>query len=257
MVDQEITIVIPTYTNTEGLKKLIEWFKNLNYQVTAVDNKPDEEKKKLLDGPLVIYLPQEKNIGFASAINLAVRRVKTPYFVILNDDVEIEDKDLFEKMINFAKANNLSAVSPVLKNNEGKVENLGYRVLPVGRIEINFDQEKPIDGLTAACLLMEKTIFDKVGGFDERFFAYLEDVDLFLRLKKLGKRFAVDLSVEVIHNHMQTSSTMGNFKQKQDLKNWVRIIIKDWDRRVLLRYLPLIILERLRNLSGYLKAIKN
>lgn len=256
-----ITIIIPTYTNVNGFLKLISRLKSSHYQIVIIDNFPLNEKKEICAGPNVIYLPQEKNIGFAKAINLGIKQTETEWALILNDDAVITDNKIFERLMSFAEKEGYSAVSPVLKDSSGKIENFGYRVLPIGRIELNFGKQKiidqhSIDGLTAACLLIKKKDFEEVGGLDERFFAYLEDVDLFLRMKKKGYNFGIDTSTEVIHDKNTTSSRMGNFKQKQDLKNWFLVIAKNWDKKTLLKYFPYILIERLRNISGYIKTFK-
>ncbi|MCL5783750.1 MAG: glycosyltransferase [Patescibacteria group bacterium] len=251
-----VTFLIPTYTNASGLKKLLNSLSSLKQQIVVVDNKPDAEKRELSTKQNILYLPQKKNLGFSRAINLAAKKAGTEWLVILNDDIEIKDTGIFEEMIGYAVKNNLGTVSPVLKNSQGQIENLGYRVLPIGKVELNFDKDREIDGLTAACLLIKKAVFEKVEGFDERFFAYLEDVDLFLGLKKVGEKFGICYTTEVIHNHMTTSSKMGNFKQKQDVVNWIKIIMKDWDKNTLIKYLPGILLERTKNIFGYLKSVK-
>ena len=159
---------------------------------------------------------------------------------------------------------------------KGKPENYGYRVLPYGKVELNFDpktsffgnelslREWPnglsrsenstagyIDGLTAACLLMDNEVFQKVGGFDKRFFAYLEDVDLFLTLKSRGYHFAVAPNLSVVHNHLTTSSQMPKgFKEWHDFKNWLKLFQK---HQSFFKVNLMFIMERLRNLSSFYK----
>lgn len=259
-----ISIAIPTLNNLKGLKKLIFFFKKTNYSVIVIDNQPTDEKKELfnsLNKRQFFYYPQLKNLGFAKAINFALKSIKTEWSVILNDDVEITDENLFEKLLNYARENNSIAVSPVLKKANGQIENLGYKVLPIGRIKLITDKPRnnclssTIDGLTAACLLIKTQVFLKSGGFDQRFFAYLEDVDLFLRLKKREEKYGVCFETEVIHNHLTTSSKIKGFKEFHDFKNWLFVIIKNWDKKTLFSYFPQIVVERLRNLSGLIKKV--
>lgn len=257
MNKEKVTIIIPTYTNYKGFLELIGQL-SAAYSIVVIDNQPTMEKEKKCANPNILYLPQRRNIGFAPAINSGVRHSKTEWVLILNDDVIIRDIKFAERLAGFAEKNGYSAVSPVLKDSKGVIENLGYRVMPIGRVELNFRKQKidqrSIDGLTAACLVIRKKDFEDIGGLDERFFAYLEDVDFFLRMKKRGYTFGVDMDIEVIHDKNTTSLRMGNFKQKQDLRNWFLVIIKNWDKKTLLRYFPLIFIERLRNFSGYVKA---
>jgi N-acetylglucosaminyl-diphospho-decaprenol L-rhamnosyltransferase len=275
MVD--VTVIIPTYTNTSGLLTLLKQLKEEEVAVVVVDNKPTNKKRQLVEKYRFTYLPQEKNIGFAAAVNRGAEKAKSKWLMIANDDIELIMKNSIDTLVKFAEARKLDAVSPVLKkpssprhsepclagrqvvseSDSYEIENLGYRVLPVGRVELNFDSKRitqmDLDGLTAAFLLIKREVFEAVGGFDEAFFAYLEDVDLFLRLKKAGYTFGVTKDVEVIHNHLTTSSRMKGFKEKQDLINWMRIIGKNWSYFKSGSLINLLI-ERLRNLSGWIKA---
>jgi GT2 family glycosyltransferase len=275
-----LSAIIPTLTNNKGLFKLINHLiKIKKIEIIVIDNQPDVIKKNKLSSFLstlvsdshLLYLPQSKNLGFAKAVNLGAKIASGEWLWILNDDIEIpilnskikiQNENLNLRILNllkYAKKNHLDAVSPVLVKTNGEVENYGYQILPIGRVQL-INNPSPIinneiDGLTAACLFIKRKVFKKVGGFDERFFAYLEDVDLFLRLKKHGFKFGVDPNSFAIHNHMTTSSKMGYFKEKQDLVNWIRIILKNWGVKNILYHFPEIILERGRNLSGLIKKI--
>lgn len=253
-MQSNLTVIIPTLSNTEGLLYLLDYLKN--YPVIVVDNSPSKRKENTCRSlKNCLYLPQTTNQGFARAINLSAAHIKTPWMLILNDDIKFPRSDILEMLISVAKTKQWSAISPVLQSPKGKTENLGYRLLPVGKVELNYDQAcHGLDGITAACLLINTSAFLKLSGFDERFFAYLEDVDLFLRLKYGGYKFGIATDIKVIHNHMSTSSKMGNFKAKHDLRNWMFLIIKHWGCRKVWHNLPSIIIERGRNFSGYLKS---
>jgi len=90
-----------------------------------------------------------KILVFAGGVNKGVENVKTKWMLILNDDIEFEEvhkvykvrkvhkeEKTIEKLIQFAEKNNLDAVSPILRNPDGEVENYGYRLLPMGKIEL-------------------------------------------------------------------------------------------------------------------------
>ena len=297
-----LTIIIPTYNNTRGLKCLLNYFRGKPYKVVVVDNQPNEEKKKIVElvksvksvesveSGKIIYLPQEKNLGFAIAVNRGAKDVKTKWMLVLNDDIEFQStkiqtprnkQDTIKYLIQYAEEKNLDAVSPILRNPDGEVENYGYRLLSIGKIELikeiprsKFQEtnksknpnpkqkilntkyeilDTDIDGITAACLLVRTEVFKKLGGFDESFFAYLEDVDFFLRLATLAqdRSFGIAYDVEVLHNHMTTTKTMGNFKARQDMINWWRLFFNHPKK---FKFDLDFILERLRNVSGFVKA---
>jgi GT2 family glycosyltransferase len=274
------SVIIPTLNNVKGLEYLLNYFKDKSYRVIIVDNEPTNEKKQLIKllGSRVNgltglnYLPLKRNLGFTGSINLGAKDVKTKWMLILNDDIEFLDqkskiKDQKHKskiknnenpvndLIKFAERKKLDAVSPILVNLDGEIENLGYKILPYGKVELvkSVESVKPVDldGLTAACLLIKTNVFYKLNGFDESFFAYLEDVDFFLRFKKAGYKMAVSDNIRVLHKHMITSKRLGNFKARQDMINWWRLYFKHKD---IFKFNLIFVVERLRNLSGYIKS---
>lgn len=252
-MSRNLTIIIPTLTNFTGLSYELRALSR--YPLIVVDNAPTAEKRRACQKhPHCTYLPQTKNLGFARAINLAFNYVHTKWICILNDDIEFFSTPPFQSIIKISQEQGWDAISPLLQKKSGTVENLGYRVLPMGRTVAVFDASTPLDGLTAACLVIKSDVFRQLGGFDGRFFAYLEDVDLFLRLKRQGFHFGVTPAIKVIHNHMTTSGKMNNFKAVMDLKNWILVIAKNWSWHELLLNFPAILVERLRNFSGFIKA---
>ena len=257
-----ITAIIPTMLNDSGLFYLVQKLISEKIPIIIIDNQPNSKKHKLAKNKQITYLPQTKNLGFAAAVNLGVKAATTDWLLILNDDIELSKSSLHEwpsglswsenfkqllaALISYAQINKLVAVSPVLANKQDKVENYGYRVLPYGKVELNFNPKislsgnetkslswsgkfakGSIDGLTAACLLIRRDIFLKVHGFDKRFFAYLEDVDLFLTLNEQDYKFTVYPKLAVIHNHQTTSTNMKKgFKEWHDFKNWILLSTK-------------------------------
>ena len=287
-MNNKVTVIIPTLNNIRGLKYLLHYFKDKPYKVVVVDNKPNEEKKRIvmsygLGVRWIKYLSQKRNLGFAIAVNRGAKNIKTKWMLILNDDIEFESQkskvksqnynlkvksyqsNILKELVKEAERKKLDAVSPVLRNPNGKVENYGYKVLPYGKVELvreltgsRVNPTSPrlrgaseLDGLTAACLLVKTKVFRELKGFDEKFFAYLEDVDFFLRFKKVGYKLGLATNVEVLHNHMTTTKTMGNFKARQDMVNWWRLYFK---HRGKFKLDFKFIIERLRNVSGFIKA---
>src|SRR3989339_1685 len=127
-----LTVIIPTLNNISGMEYLLNYFKDKPYKVIVVDNK-------------------KKNLGFAGGVNKGAKNVKTKWILILNDDIifqyqisKIKDQNdrskiknnPIEELIDFAESNKLSAVSPILVNPNGEVENYGYQILPHGKIKL-------------------------------------------------------------------------------------------------------------------------
>jgi len=284
----KVTVIIPAYNNFSGLKYLLCYFKKRNYPLIIIDNKPSIFKNKLIkdfEKSNLIYLPQKKNLGFAAAVNLGATQVKTKWMLILNDDVEfknpkseirnkfkIQNKNIIEKLIKNAEEEKFDALSPILINPQGIIENCGYKVLPYGKVKLvkklesykvhkvdkvykvykvgKVHKVNEIDGLTAACLLIKTEVFKKLNDFDERFFAYLEDVDFFLRFKKAGYKMGVSENISVFHHQLTTSKTWKGFKEWYDFVNWWRLYFKHQDK---FKFNGRFLLERVKNFWGLLK----
>lgn len=263
-----IVFIIPTLTNTDGLIKVLRLLSEFNDsdKVIIVNNNRKQNLNELL--PLkelknkIVIMDQNKNTGFAKACNDGAKKAQELYepdfFVFLNDDVSFKS-DFANSCVSYMNIKKWDAGSPILMKTNGEIENVGYKVLPFGKIQLITSEKSPekIDGLSATALVIAKSSFNRLHGFDERFFAYLEDVDLFLRAKKLNIKFGVCKNAKIYHKGQETSSKMSVKKAFLDFKNWILIISKNWSREELVKNLPEIILERGRNLFGLIKAIIN
>jgi GT2 family glycosyltransferase len=256
----DAVVIIPTYTNTQGLRETLNCVKTLGkYRVIVVNNKPDNVLTDIPALEPTDILTEPKNEGFAKACNdganEAKNRYSPGYFVFLNDDVLFQ-KDWIAECVKEMEKNEWDATVPVLEKPDGSIENVGYRVLKQGKIELLTRSAGggPLDGITAAALVIKAETFQELDGFDETFFAYLEDVDLCLRLTEVGYSFGVTKTASVTHMGQQTSSKMSRRKATLDFKNWIKLINRHWSREEKMKYFPQIFSERMRNLSGVIKS---
>lgn len=262
----KVTFIIPTLTNTDGLIKVLRLLSISNEadKVIIVNNNNKLKLESVIPFNVlknkIVILNQHKNTGFAKACNDGAKKAKdlfNPDFLIfLNDDVSFND-NFTNECIDVIHEKKWIATSPILMKTTGEVENYGYRVLPYGKIQLitNESSNEKIDGLSATALVFSTDAFFRLNGFDEKFFAYLEDVDLFLRAKRINLKFGVCKKVKVYHKGQETSSKMSVKKAYLDFKNWILIIAKNWSREDFIKNLPEIIIERGRNLWGLVKAV--
>ncbi|MBI1863335.1 glycosyltransferase [Candidatus Microgenomates bacterium] len=256
----DAVIIIPTYTNTAGLKDVLSCNKTYgNYRVIVVNNNPINSLNDLPEIEVSDILTEPKNAGFAKACNDGAGEATTKYhpryLVFLNDDVTYAT-DWIKTCIGEMKTHKWSATVPRLIRPDGTIENVGYIIKKNGRTKLLTEPSKGgPDGITAAALVIDTDTFKELDGFDESFFAYLEDVDLCLRMTKAGKTFGVTHSAAVTHMGQRTSSKMSQKKAMLDFKNWIKLIARHWSREEKLKYLPQIAIERLRNLSGVIKSV--
>lgn len=261
----KFAFIIPTLSNRDGLAQVLEDI-NLHYPVAHViivnNGSAPIDTPQATESLQIITLDQHRNTGFAKACNdgaqIARDHFGAEHLVFLNDDVRFSS-GWVDECIKMMHAKKWFATTPLLKKPDGTLENIGYNVLPQGKVELKFLTQgtrlQDLDGLTAAALVMITDDFFSLKGFDERFFAYLEDVDLFMTAKEKGKKFGTTSSVSVVHHGQATSSTMSTTKAWLDTKNWYLLIAKHWSRDMITKHAGAILLERLRNISGLIKSL--
>lgn len=270
-----LTVIIANYNGEEllpsCLNSLASGLKHVpKSKVIVVDNGSSDRSIELLKSSKHKFndlkvIQNERNLGFAKAVNQAARASLGKYLLILNNDCLIEEDLVVKLLTHIRKHPKIIATQPVVMKDR-EIENIGYLVDTfVGRANVIKDlnllagltkkSNRYVYGLSATCLLIRRDVFIQIGMFDESFHSYLEDVDLFVRLNKKAYQFSPMLTAFCKHRHMATSSKMGIYKQKQDLKNWLMIIFKNFSLFHIIQHFPSLFIERLRNLNGLIKAV--
>lgn len=201
--------------------------------------------EELLEGVDVVYEPE--NIGFAAAVGKGVRRARSEWVALLNDDATVEQQAFALMLAAGASAVDVGSVAaqmrfsdrPQIINSAGiEVDRLGVahdRLLgePVSASETETIE---VFGASGGAALYRRAMLDDIGGFDESFFAYLEDVDVAWRARMQGWRSLYVPNAVVFHQH---SATLGHgSKRKYYLvgRNRIRLLAKNADRALLRRY---------------------
>lgn len=219
------------------------------------------------------YLILNTNFGFAGAVNRGINHSKHPYVVILNNDLTMEPNwfQLVSDAIKNNQNSNIATFSGTVLNREGtefESQGLDFKIqgkclnLSNGKIFIKSEflksdkltSEKLTWGASASLIVYKKDIIQKIGLFDEDFFAYEEDVDLAFRLNRLGYKTLYVPKAISYHLGGGTSNRMGNFRSRMDAKNWIYLIIKNYSAKEFWLNIISIKIERLRNLSGLIKT---
>lgn len=196
---------------TKEFVKRIQSVETFSELVIANNNKGELK----LNMPNVRVIENRRNLGWGGGINSLLPYIfsKKPDFVfIVNNDCFIE-KPILTKMANFLQKNEkIGLVSPALKfNNSGEtIFDLGGFVKKSGEIlhknVKTIEDEKPQKIDFSGTLLIMTSLLEKIKGFDERFFLYMEDVDLCQRAKEEG--FSTYIYPKTVLSHLG-SATVG------------------------------------------------
>lgn len=221
----DLSIIIVSF-NTKKitstcLNKLKKNFENypLSYEIIVVDNGSFDGSKDLLfklkkNWPQLKVISLTRNLGYAKANNLGLKQAKGKYILFLNSDVFIEDVDFLDliRLMEYDKLIGAITIKIVLEN--GLLDKACHRGLPtlwrsfcyliglentLGKVPILDkifggyhlisqlkDEIHEVEVISGAFFFTRNNLIKKVGGFDEDYFMYAEDIDLCFKIKRLG-----------------------------------------------------------------------
>ncbi len=195
--------------------------------------------------PSVIRIPLDANHGFAGGYNRALAQVEADIFILLNSDVEVTNGWLEPCIAHLIKNPRTAAVQPKVRSWSAKekfeyagaaggfLDHWGYpfcrgRILSeVEEDHGQYDQPASIFWATGACLFIRSQAFREAGGFDEDFFAHMEEIDLCWRLKNQGWTIGVEPSSVVYHLGGATLSYQSPRKVFLNFRNSLWMLLKN------------------------------
>ncbi len=257
----EISIAILNYNGKEHLEAYLPSVIQAcpdHGQVVVIDNGSDDDSLEFLEEwyPDVRIIPFENNFGFAEGYNKGMAEIKSPYVLLLNSDVKLKEDSLNVLMEVISKDKNIAGVQPLILDMEerdkyeyagaagGFMDHLGYPFCR-GRIFKFTEQVSPDYGetdvfwISGACMLVDKKVFDQLGGFDGNYFAHQEEVDFCWRALRAGYRFTVTDKTRVYHLGGGTLSYDSPRKVFLNFRNSLITIVKNEPILKLLFILPL------------------
>lgn len=203
-------VVIPSWNSLDLLPRCLASVREQEAEVElfVVDNGSSDGTVAYLEREGVPHLALPENVGFAAAMNLGVRRTSAPAVLALNADTVLEPGALATLLQALEADDSLGGVQPrILQLQEGRdpvvegalLYSAGQALTRDGRaLELGAGepqsperlQPAEVFGVCGAACLLRRAMFDQLGGYDERYFSFYEDVDLNVRARIAGWRFA-------------------------------------------------------------------
>jgi N-acetylglucosaminyl-diphospho-decaprenol L-rhamnosyltransferase len=220
----DVSAVIVSYNVRDLLLKCIASLRADGVaHIVVVDNASKDgsaEAARRAD-PGIDVVALDENLGFGSGANRGVARTSSPYVVILNPDLEVEPGATKALVDVLDRMPDVAVVAPRIETPDGRlypsvrtfpdmVDAAGHAFLhfvwrsnPFSRRYKMLDWDHAaacdVDWVAGTHLVVRRTAWDAVGGFDEAFFMYLEDVDLCWRLQRAGWRVRYEPEARVVH----------------------------------------------------------
>lgn len=225
-----VSIIIPTKDNGEVLEKclksLFEKTDYQNYEVILIDNNTTEEKAlEVMKKYKVTIIKYNRKFNFSEVNNVGAKESRGGYLILLNNDTEIIDKDWIKKMLYYAKQKDVGAVGPMLIYPDNKVQHagvvLGFRGT-ADHIMRGFPDNidgyfgslycaREVSAVTAACMMIKKSVFKEIGGFNQHYQMIYQDVDLCLKIRSKNYRIIYTPSVKLIHYESKSRGSDYNY----------------------------------------------
>ena len=214
---KDITLIIVTYRSEKLIKKNLDILKK--FSIIIVDNSNSNELEKIIfNYKNIDFIKSSKNLGYGVANNLAISRARTPFILILNPDILINEKainNLYQNFLDDPK--NIGILGPSLYDQQMNRRTNGtisyfdqLNGVKVSNLSNNIPSYNTCcKFLMGCCYFMRTDFFNSLGGFDKNFFMYFEDNDLCDRVLKEGKYIMEVPSSKFIH--LENASSKKNF----------------------------------------------
>ena len=245
------TVAILNYDGRDFLDVVIPSVLAQRYQgrVVVVDNGSNDGSVEHLAErwPSVDVIPIPQNVGVAAALNRAVAESDTEYIALLNNDIELEPDWLGELVATLdAHLEAASASGKLLRYHEREIIDAAGDLLLWSSAVFNrgagerdrgqFDEPGAVFAVSAGAALYRRSAFDVVGGFDESFFAYLEDIDWSMRAQLLGLGSWYTPTAIGYHMGGATTGRPARFYARHQRRNQLLLVIKTFPTSALLRH---------------------
>ncbi|MGQ9475220.1 MAG: glycosyltransferase family 2 protein [Actinomycetota bacterium] len=230
--EARVSPVVINYNTREDLRRCLRTMEeNLGrLPVVVVDNGSTDGSQRMVreEFPWVLLVENPGNPGYASACNTGIRATDRPYVFVLNSDVEFVDRGLEALLDYFEENPKVGALGPLVLNTDGTrqmscrrfpsmLENVVHGFLgevwpdnPFTRYyqmkDLEGKEPREVDWVSGAAMLLRREAVERVGGFDEAYFMYVEDVDLCWRLREAGYRVVYHPGFRLVHHVGRTSS---------------------------------------------------
>ncbi|MFC2086636.1 glycosyltransferase family 2 protein [Bacteroidota bacterium] len=288
-----IAIVILNWNGKNFLSKFLPVLvSNSQYpgtEIYVIDNCSTDSSIDLLKNSYnnIKLIELDKNYGFAGGYNRGLKQINAEFYILLNSDVEVTPNWIEPVLKEFRKNDKIAVCQPKIKSYHNKshfeyagaaggfIDKYGFTFCR-GRIfgyvekdEHQYDQFSKIFWASGACFFIKSKVFFEVGGFDEDFFAHMEEIDMCWRIINKGYSVAFTPDSTVYHVGGGTLPNNTPFKNYLNYRNNLyllyknlpdTIFIKTIRRRIIFDLLAIIrflLLFQFRNAFSVFKAYKD
>ncbi len=252
-----VSIVIPNYNHVEELSRCIYSIVSKstykNYEIIIVENNSSKETfdfyetlKVYPQVKVVVYKPEIPEFNYSAINNYGVKFCSGDYYILLNNDVEIITPDWIQEMLMFAQRDDMGAVGAMLYYPDDTIQHAGvvlgvltlaghmFKHFPRGSVGYfgNLGYQRNITAVTAACVMIPKSVYEKIGGLDETFKVAFNDIDMCMRIREAGYLIAVTPYCELYHYESISRGVEDTASKKARFKGEITRFKRRWKKEL-------------------------
>lgn len=248
-----VSILIPNKDHTDDLDVCLNSFFERadyqNYEFIIIENNsvlPEtfayyEKIEKEHDNVKVVYW--EAGFNYSTINNFGFKFAKGDYIMLLNNDVELITPDIFQSMLGFCMRPEVGIVGAKLLYNDHTVQHAGVLVGAGGLADHVFKgiheddpgymgraiSSQDVSAVTAACLLVKRSVYEEVGGLEDEFQVAFNDVDFCLKVRKAGYLIVYDADVKLFHYESKSRGMEDTTERFIRFGNEMMLLNSKWD----------------------------
>ncbi len=249
----KISVVIPNLNGGDELAKCLDSLlkQSLKCNIVVVDNASTDNSLEILGKYDVELIKNDRNRGFAGGVNQGIEHAMSrgDKFVALFNNDAVADKHWLGKLVKCLDKNTRAGIvtSKIIGSSGEYLDSTGdfYTTwglpFPRGRRETDlnkYDDYRRVFAASGGASLYRISMLEKIGLFDEDFFAYYEDVDISFRARLAGWEIYYEPKAVAYHHISATSSRIPGFATQQTIRNLPFLVIKNVPARLLPIVMP-------------------
>ena len=230
----DVSIIIVNWNSAAYVqacvRSIYQHTRDVRFEIIVVDSGSFDDCGGMLarEHPQVRFIQSDKNVGFARSNNLAARGAEGRFLLFLNPDTEVRGPALQKLFAAALALPDAGVLGARLLNSDGTLQTsclqafptLANQVLDAELLRTWFPRARvwgtaalyaespdpvPVEGVSGACLMTPRAVFDQVGGFSEDYFMYYEDMDYCVKVRKAGRNNYFVPAAEVVHHGGKSS----------------------------------------------------
>lgn len=251
----QVSIILLSYNNGAYIGPCLDAVMAQTYkdfEVVAVDNASSDDSEAAFRRYPVKVIQAGWNSGGCEGINIGIRAATGRYILLLNIDTRMRP-DALEKLVGHLERNPglAAAQAKLLIRKSGRLNSAGNAMnvlghawcVGLGEEDRGQYRSRPLTSLSGAAFFVRKEALDRVGLYDSEMFLYCEDVDLSLRLQLHGYDLGYAEDAVIDHDYSVSVNTRTKYFYLER-NRWV-LLLKNFEARTLIAFLPLLIFQEL------------